>query len=450
MKKILLILTLVFSIAVTTASAANYSDWAEEDIIKAQNGGIISQAQMQGDLTQPIKRSDIAMLAVKTYINLKGYDISNMDSHFTDTNSPYPEAAYRLGILYGTSDTEFSPNNNATRQEMAKIILSLQAVLNGEEVILPSNPKSDFTDFATMSDWAKPYVAKAAADGIINGYPDGSFGGTIAVSWEQAIALILRCADLNEMSEIPTVEEKPAQEINISGYVGTAVHGMTRIKWNSTGVKTVTVKQERNSYYKGDIAPITETYSASGYIDIVLNPNRTYTITVDGVSKTFKTAEVLPEGGSAIKAAYPTTKDEAEPLMVSVTVPVWKLSNGNKVSSTATFKVHHAIADKVKLVFEDIYNGPEKFPIKDVGGYAWRGGRSEHNGGTAIDINANENYCIYNNGTVIGKYWKPYEDVYSIKPYGDVVNAFERHGFTWGGDSWRNPKDYMHFSYLGT
>ena len=420
MKKILLILTLVFSLAVTTVSAANYSDWAEEDIIKAQNGGIISQAQMQGDLTQPIKRSDIAMLAVKTYINVKGYDISNMDSHFTDTKSPYPKAAYRLGILYGTSDTEFSPNDNATRQEMAKIILSLQAVLNGEEVMLPSNPQTSFTDFSAMSEWAKPYVAKAAADGIINGYPDGSFGGTIAVSWEQAIALILRCTDLNEMPEIPTVEEKPVQEINISGYVGTVVHGMTRIKWNSAGVKIVTVKQERNSYYKGDIAPITETYSASGYIDIELNPNRTYTITVDGVSKTFKTAEVLPAGGSAIK------------------------------ESTATFKVHHAIADKVKLVFEDIYNGPEKFPIKDVGGYAWRGGRSEHNGGTAIDINANENYCIYNNGTVIGKYWKPYEDVYSIKPYGDVVNAFERHGFTWGGDSWRNPKDYMHFSYLGT
>ena len=61
---------------------------------------------------------------------------------------------------------------------MAKIILSLRAVLNNEEVILPSNPMAEFTDFATMSDWAKPYVAKAAADGIINGYPDGSFGGT--------------------------------------------------------------------------------------------------------------------------------------------------------------------------------------------------------------------------------------------------------------------------------
>ena len=450
MKKILLVLMLIISVLATTVNAAKYSDWAEEDVIKAQMGGIITREQLDDDLTQPIKRSDIAMLAVKTYINVKGYNMGDVDSHFTDTKSPYAEAAYRLGILYGTSDTEFTPNNNATRQEMAKIILSLQAVLNDEEVMLPNNPKAEFTDFDKMSDWAKPYVAKAAADGIINGYPDGSFGATIAVSWEQAIALILRCTDLNEMQEIPTIEEKPAQEINISGYVGTVKHGDTRIKWNSPVVKTVTVTQARNSYYEGDIAPISETYSASGYIDITLNPNRRYTITVDGISKTFNTAVVQPEGGSAIQSAYPTTKDEADPLMVTITVPVWRLSNGSKVSSTATFSVHNAIADKVKLVFEEIYNGPEKFPIKDVGGYAWRGGRSEHNGGTAIDINANENYCIYNNGTVIGKYWKPYDDPYSIKPYGDVVNAFERHGFTWGGDAWRNPKDYMHFSYLGT
>ena len=168
------------------------------------------------------------------------------------------------------------------------------------------------------------------------------------------------------------------------------------------------------------------------------------------MSKTFSTSEVIPDGADAIQASYPTTQSEAEPLMVTVTVPVWRLSGGEKVSSTASFKVHNAIADKIKLVFEEIYNGDEKFPIKDVGGYAWRGGRSEHNGGTAIDINYAENYCIYNNGNVIGSFWKPNEDPSSITPPGDVVNALVRHGFTWGGDAWRNPKDYMHFSYLGT
>ena len=123
-----------------------------------------------------------------------------------------------------------------------------------------------------------------------------------------------------------------------------------------------------------------------------------------------------------------------------------------RVSCCSYFLYLHFIIyfQKNSQVFEEIYNGKEKFPIKDVGAYAWRGGRSEHNGGTAIDINYNENYCIYNDGTTIGAYWKPGVDVYSINPYGDVVNAFEKHGFTWGGDYWNNPRDYMHFSYLGT
>lgn len=449
MKKTLLICGLIFSIF-TSLVNASYSSWAEPEINIAQSGGIITASQLSEDLTQPITRSDIATLAVKAYINTTGYEMSEMESHFTDTKSPYAEAAYRLGILYGTSDTEFTPYANTTRQEMAKIILSLKALADGEELILPDKPQSEFIDFNTMSDWAKPYVAKASEDGLINGYPDGSFGGTASVSWEQAIALIVRACDLKDMAELPTLEVKPEKEINLSSYITTAEHGDTRIKWDGIGTKTVTITEARNSYYEGDIAPITNTYTASRYIDITLNPNRKYTVAVDGVSKTFKTAKVSPIGADAINAMYPTTQELAAVLMTEVTVPVWRISGGNKVSSTATFSVHNAIADKVRLVFEEIYNGDEKFPIRDVGGYAWRGGKSEHNGGTAIDINYNENYCIYNNGTTIGNYWKPYEDQYSITPYGDVVNAFERRGFTWGGDAWRNPRDYMHFSYLGT
>lgn len=449
-KKILVAVILIFAFVGVSANAS-YSEWATADIQKARSGGILTTSQLNGDLTQPISRNDIAMIAVKACINVMGYEMGDMQSHFTDTKSQYAEAAYRLGIIYGTSDTEFTPYANTTRQEMAKIILSLKAVINGEELLLPNNPKADFTDFATLSDWAKPYVATAAYEGLINGYPDGTFGGTQPVSYEQAVALIVRCCTLNEMAELPTYETTPNNQIHFTSYLSTVQHGDTRIKWDFAGTKTVTVTEARNSYYKGDIAPITNTYTANGHIDIKLNPNRKYTVTIDGVTKTFNTAKVAAIGAEGIKAAYPSDKAMADAITVSVTVPVWRIgSNGEKVSSTATFSVHSAIADKVRLVFEDIYNGSEKFPIKDVGGYAWRGGKSEHNGGTAIDINYNENYCIYNNGNVIGKYWKPYEDQYSITPYGDVVNAFERHGFTWGGDAWRNPRDYMHFSYLGT
>ena len=30
---------------------------------------------------------------------------------------------------------------------------------------------------------------------------------------------------------------------------------------------------------------------------------------------------------------------------------------------------------------------------------------------------------------------------------GFKTKAFEKYGFTWGGDAWSNPKDYMNFSY---
>ncbi len=154
-------------------------------------------------------------------------------------------------------------------------------------------------------------------------------------------------------------------------------------------------------------------------------------------------------GGSLVYSS----KVQADANMQTVTVPVWKLnSDGQKYAAQMSVTVNKAIASQVVDIFTEIYNGPEKFPIKSLGGYNWRstatGSRSQHSYGTCIDINPDENYCIYNSGTRIGKYWKPYEDPYSITPDGDVMRAFRSRGWTWGGE-WNSLKDYMHFSYLG-
>ena len=118
--------------------------------------------------------------------------------------------------------------------------------------------------------------------------------------------------------------------------------------------------------------------------------------------------------------------------------------------------INRALADDVLNIFAEIYNSPEKFPIKDVGGYYWRntsGGRlSHHSYGLCIDINANENYYVEPDGTpIVGKYWKPYEDPYSMPEDGIVVKTFAKYGFLWGGNCWSDKyaKDYMHFTYLG-
>ena len=134
--------------------------------------------------------------------------------------------------------------------------------------------------------------------------------------------------------------------------------------------------------------------------------------------------------------------------MVWVEVPVWNLKNGKKVSSKARIQVLNLLADEVKEIFTEIYNGPEKFPIKLVGGYNWRpnGIESLHSLGRAIDINPDENPQLSPDGVVlVGKKWEPYQNPYSITPEGDVVRAFTSRGWVWGANYTR--PDYMHFDF---
>lgn len=152
-------------------------------------------------------------------------------------------------------------------------------------------------------------------------------------------------------------------------------------------------------------------------------------------------------------------QSEAEEHQTTVTVPLWRIDkNGNKYSSQGSFQINAAIAEDVVALFTEIYNDPEQFPIKDLGGYGWRGDSAtgEHNCGTAIDINANENYQIRNGQVLVGSCWAPGENPYSVEPTGSVVRIFAKYGWSWGGDAWTvdcDPSsgyhDYMHFSYMG-
>ncbi len=153
------------------------------------------------------------------------------------------------------------------------------------------------------------------------------------------------------------------------------------------------------------------------------------------------------------------SEEEAQAGQTTVTVPLWRInSQGVKYSAQGSFSVNAAIAEDVVAIFTEIYNDPEQFPIQDLGGYGWRGDSAtgEHNCGTAIDINPNENYQIRDGEVLVGNCWAPGENPYSIDPDGSVVRIFAQHGWSWGGDAWAwsdDPAsgyhDYMHFSYMG-
>lgn len=134
--------------------------------------------------------------------------------------------------------------------------------------------------------------------------------------------------------------------------------------------------------------------------------------------------------------------------MVWVEIPVWRLRDGQKIPDVTKVQVLSSIADEVKAVFTDIYNGPEQFPIESVGGYSWRenGVYSEHSLGYAIDINPEHNPQIDEDGTIlVGGKWEPGVNPYSISRDSDVLKVFGKYSWDWGVRYRR--KDFMHFSY---
>ena len=205
----------------------------------------------------------------------------------------------------------------------------------------------------------------------------------------------------------------------------------------------------------------------------LLEPEKTYTVQVGSGSSlsekvsfsTFSGGEEMiklilerSNGSGLINAAldriapreYFTSSKTAMQMMENITVNVWRInSRGEKYSSTATLTVNKNLRNNYINVFKELY--AISFPVNSLGCYNYRntyGGRlSEHALGTAVDINPMENYCLYSDGTKVGKLWEPYKNPYSVTP--EVVAVFKKYGFSWGGD-WEDTPDYMHFSYFNS
>lgn len=119
--------------------------------------------------------------------------ISKASASFPDVDedAPYVEAVEYLneiGIMTGDTNGNFNPDKTVTRAQMAAIICRML----GETDDL-STDGNRFTDVPETY-WANGYIVKAAELGIIGGYQDGSFKPENAVTYEQAVTMIIRAA----------------------------------------------------------------------------------------------------------------------------------------------------------------------------------------------------------------------------------------------------------------
>lgn len=106
--------------------------------------------------------------------------------------------AYAQGLMTGTSATTFAPNGTMNRAMIVTVLYRLEKspAVTGA---------SKFTD-VTAGQWYSDAVAWAAANKIVNGYDETTFGPMNAVTREQMAAILFRYAQVKGLENV-TLEE---------------------------------------------------------------------------------------------------------------------------------------------------------------------------------------------------------------------------------------------------
>ncbi|MNI38942.1 Endo-1,4-beta-xylanase A precursor [compost metagenome] len=168
------------------------SYWAEQDIAFVAARGLLTGTG--GSSFSPGASMTRAMF-VKALANLEGIDGSSYaGTPFTDVPEGkwYTAAvnwAARTGIVRGTGQGRFSPDERITREEMAAMLYAY-AECKGDT--LPAITAAEFADGGQISPWAKEAADRLAAAGILTGQPGGSFSPGMHATRAEAAAVFAR------------------------------------------------------------------------------------------------------------------------------------------------------------------------------------------------------------------------------------------------------------------
>ena len=125
-------------------------------------------------------------------------DVRKTDWFYSDV-----EYVYKKGLMAGTGAKDFDPNSQLIRGMIVTILYRMdkEPAVSGA---------SKFAD-VNASQWYGNAVIWAAANGIVSGYSDTSFGPNDAITREQLAAILYRYAVHSGMTAV-TLEE------NLSGF----------------------------------------------------------------------------------------------------------------------------------------------------------------------------------------------------------------------------------------
>lgn len=165
--------------------------WAKEYINKlAASGAIQGYPDGKFKPDNQITRAEFAMIVVKAF-NLsekQGKVFADTSAHWAK-NAISTAAAY--GIVNGYNASKFGPDDMVTREQMALMLVKAASLTSKEQV-------KSFKDQKAVSAWAEDAVSVITENGLMNGYPDGTFKPKNKATRAEAATVIVQALEKNK------------------------------------------------------------------------------------------------------------------------------------------------------------------------------------------------------------------------------------------------------------
>lgn len=167
-----------YSAVVTISNPAywnNSSEWAEPELQKAADAGLIPDILKGADMTKPITREEFAELSVLLCEKVTGQASEAVfPNPFKDTTNPQILKAFKLGITTGVSSTSFEPKTLINREQCATMLFRAIKAIN-PDVNYSIEGVKDFPDQKHIASWAVEATKYMFNIGIIGGDENGNF-----------------------------------------------------------------------------------------------------------------------------------------------------------------------------------------------------------------------------------------------------------------------------------
>lgn len=260
----------------TEPYAGNYpSSWAQAGVEEAKALGLTSN-RMLGNYTENITREDFSELVIRLYEILMNRAAPLPEANpFTDTVNPNVLKAYQLGIVTGTGNNLFLPQDSLTREQASLMFFRLMNNIKSGLDTQLSSP-SLFADHANISNWAAEAVYYINYRGIIQGSGNNQMTPKGALTREQAIILAKRMYE--NIDKFKLDEFKLAQQSPIIVSVGQTININVIIRGsdfsNSEKITTWKVDDNNIASISGDIV--------GGYTNWILDEVAEKTVKIAG------------------------------------------------------------------------------------------------------------------------------------------------------------------------